>query len=65
MRLREEDTENDTLEGKGHLLEKNESQDCQMGKGGRLIAAVAGWHIGMEARVVTSSWYGQIVVLPS
>ena len=45
------------MEGKGYLLEKDDHQDQRVGQGERLTAAVAGGHISMEARVVTSSWY--------
>ena len=44
------------MEGKGYLLMKNDHQDQQLGQGEGLTA-VAGGHISMEARVVTSSWY--------
>ena len=36
-----------------------------LGVGGTGLAADAGGHISMDARVVTSSWLVQIVALPS
>ena len=53
------------MEGEGYLLEENDNEDEQLGQREQVKAAVAGEHISMEARVVTSSWLVQIVVLPS
>ena len=42
---------------KGHFLEEDDCQDQCMGERGQGQAAVAGGHINMKARVVTSSWF--------
>ena len=57
MLLRKERTKNDRLVRKGHFLEKDDRQDQRMGEGGggKGQAAVAGGHINMKERVVTSS----------
>jgi hypothetical protein len=50
---------------KCHLLEEGDCKDRGMGERGQGQAAVVGGHIDMKARVVTSSWFFQIVVVPS
>ena len=42
-----------------HLLEEGDRKDRGMGEGGQGQAAVAGGHINMKARVVTSSWFSR------
>jgi hypothetical protein len=42
---------------KGHFLEEDDCQDQCMGERGQRQAAVAGGHINMKARVVTSSGF--------
>ena len=65
MQIREERTKNVRLDWKSHLLEEGDCKNRGMGEGGQGQAAVAGGHINMKARVVTSSWVFQIVVVPS
>ena len=49
----------------GDLLEENDNKNERLGQGERELAAVAGGHISMEARVVIYSWLVQIVIVPS
>ena len=65
MQLRKERTKNDRLVRKGHFLEEDDRQDQCMGERGKGQAAVAGGHINMKARVVTSSGFFVHIVVSS
>ena len=64
-RVRKKKSKNVKQEEQSDLLEKNDNKDEQLGQGERELAAVAGGHISMEARVGISSWLVQIVIVPS
>ena len=64
-RVRKKKSKDVKKEEQSDLLEKNDNKDEQLGQGERELAAVAGGHISMEARVVISSWLVQIVIVPS
>ena len=53
------------MDWKGHLLEEGDCKDRGMGERGQEQAAVGWGHINIKARVVTSSCFFQIVVVPS
>ena len=59
LRIWEERTKNVWLDGKSRLLEESNREDRGMGERGQGQAAVAGGHINMKARVVTSSWFSR------